>query len=54
MGVQVHRETDQEIKDMGTLGLLSERCTDCRKHTRYWTEGGAIPLCQKCAANRTT
>jgi hypothetical protein len=50
--MRVVRETEAEIKAMGIIGQLVERCTDCSNPTRYWANGGEYPLCPKCAAKR--
>ena len=49
MARTVTRETDQWIKDAGSIGRIVENCTECGKPTRYWFGGGEYPLCQSCA-----
>jgi hypothetical protein len=52
MAIEVTRETDEQIKEMGWLGKFVERCEDCQKPTRYWAYGGKFPLCPPCAEKR--
>ena len=48
----VTEETPAQIREMGTLGQIVERCEDCRKPTRFWANDGDFPLCGKCCENR--
>jgi hypothetical protein len=48
----VTKETPAQIREMGTLGQILERCTDCRYPTRFWANDGDFPLCEKCCKNR--
>jgi hypothetical protein len=52
MAVEVTRETPELIAEMGWLGRVVERCTDCNAPTRYWLDDGRIPLCPNCALKR--
>lgn len=52
MAIEVTRETEEQIREMGVFGKLVERCVGCRKPTRYWANGGEYPLCPPCAEKR--
>ncbi len=50
--IEVTRETRSQIAEMGWIGKLVERCSDCNKRTRYWANDGEFPLCQECCDAR--
>lgn len=53
MAIEVTRESDELIEEMGAIGRLIERCEVCRKPTRWWAKDGDYPLCPPCAETHT-